>query len=84
MEYDYGSRGRFPLEADPGRLGGVTQMAFTPDSRTLATADNDGTVRLWKMYLFTNSYSDLCADAGPVTKQVWDKYAAGEPLLKVC
>ena len=36
-----------PLAADIGPGGGVNGVAFSSDSKFLATADADGTVRLW-------------------------------------
>jgi len=40
-------KGRFRLQ-EP-RMGGVFDLAFAPDGRTLATATWDGQVRLWEM-----------------------------------
>ncbi len=67
-----------------GPLAGVSGVAFTPDGKLLASADNDGTVRLWEVPLFTDPYEALCADAGPPTRQDWDQYAYGEQQPEIC
>ena len=62
---------------------GVTSVAFSPDGKLLASAGAGGTVRLWNVSL-AHAYTALCADVGPPTRQVWNRYAPGEPQLKVC
>jgi WD40 repeat protein len=64
--------------------GSVSGMAFSPDGKLLATADTDGTVRMWQMPLFADPYAALCADVGPPTKAEWTRYAPGEPQPSAC
>ena len=44
-----------------GHHGSITDLAFAPDSRTLATAGVDGTVRLWSI---ANGHELLVLDGG--------------------
>jgi WD40 repeat protein len=71
-----------PATVGPATVGpatGVNAVAFSPDSKLLASADADGTLRTWPIPLFTNPYTALCADVGPLTKAEWKHYAPGEP-----
>jgi WD40 repeat protein len=72
------------IPADTGPNGGVNAVAFSPDGKLLASADQDGTMRLWQVAPFTHPYLTLCNDVGPPTRQDWNQYAAGEPQPKIC
>jgi hypothetical protein len=50
----------------------------------LASADGDGTVRLWQVSLFAHTYAALCAYVGPPTPQEWNQYDSGERQPKAC
>ena len=45
-------------------VGGVWDLEFSPDGRTLATASDDGSVRLWD----PSGLRDLCRLARPAGK----------------
>jgi WD40 repeat protein len=73
-----------PIHAASSATGGVFGIAFSPDGKTIATVSSDGTVRLWATTLFADPYAALCADVGPPTRQVWARYAPGEPQPGIC
>ena len=61
-----------------GSGAAVTGMAFSPDGGLLATADIDGTVQTWQVWLYIEPYVALCTDTGPPTKENWTQYAPNE------
>ncbi|MEV0783353.1 WD40 repeat domain-containing protein [Streptomyces sp. NPDC050423] len=69
------------LPESPGKMNGVV---FSPDGSLLATANDDGTVYLAKMRLFTNMYAALCSGVGAPTPEEWEEYASDEPLIDAC
>ncbi|WP_406117983.1 PQQ-binding-like beta-propeller repeat protein [Streptomyces anulatus] len=64
--------------------GEVNQVVFSPDGSLLATANDDGTVYLARIRLFTDMYAALCSDVGAPTSNEWKEYASGEPMTDAC
>jgi WD40 repeat protein len=77
---------RHPVGApiETGAQNPIFVVVLSPDGTLLASGGLDGAVRVWRASLFARTYAQLCADAGPPTRQAWNHYAAGEPQPKVC
>jgi len=55
-------------------------VAFSPDGRTLATGEEDHTVRLWDVAYTEDIVPRLCASAGrPLTRAEWAQYVPPGP-----
>ena len=66
------------------RAGAVTNMAFSPDSKWLVTASDDGVARIWPLdrtAMITESCARLNRDLSP---DDWRRILGAEPYAPVC
>jgi hypothetical protein len=68
-----------------GGPGPLYALAFSPDSATLASADGDGSARLWDVAFPAGLLAAACAIAEQsLTRQQWAYYAGTQPFQQVC
>jgi WD40 repeat protein/serine/threonine protein kinase len=75
----FDSTGQMPLKQLKGHTGLVRSVAFTPDSRTLASASLDGTARLWN--LATGQPTLTITHVGPINSI---SFSADGNLMVTC
>ena len=61
-------------------------MAFSPDGKTLASGNYNGTVRLWNVTYLVNIVPHLCATLGrSLTRAEWARFVPPGPAYQnVC
>jgi WD40 repeat protein len=66
--------------------GGISALAFSPDGRTLATGDGDGSVKLWNVGYLADPLALLCSQiGGSLTPADWARVVPPGPAYQnVC
>jgi WD40 repeat protein len=64
----------------------VASVAFSPDGKTLATADGDGNAGLWNVSYLADVLARLCSQVGgSLTRTEWTRYVPPGPSYRnVC
>jgi WD40 repeat protein len=68
------------------QTSGTPQVEFSPDGKTLATDDRNGSVRLWDVGYLVGILTQLCKRAGDsLTPAEWAQHVPPGPAYrKIC